>query len=69
MMTQISEIVLEGAGRALSLKPGLNIVTGPIASGKTTLIRYFRFLLGRCVRTATKRGESQCHGRLWDGQS
>ena len=58
MMTQISEIVLEGAGRALSLKPGLNIVTGPIASGKTTLIRYFRFLLGGALGQLPKEAKA-----------
>ena len=46
MRVQVNEIVLVGAGRTVHLEPGLNIVTGPIASGKTTLIRYLRFLLG-----------------------
>ena len=46
MISQVSEIVLEGAGRKLALNPGLNIVAGPIASGKTTFVRYLRFLLG-----------------------
>ena len=43
---QVNEIRLEGADRSISLSPGLNIITGPIASGKTTLVRYLRFLLG-----------------------
>ena len=46
MISQVSDIVLNGAGRELALKPGLNIVAGPIASGKTTFVRYLRFLLG-----------------------
>ena len=46
MISQVSEIVLEGADRELALNPGLNIVAGPIASGKTTFVRYLRFLLG-----------------------
>ena len=46
MISQVSDIVLEGAGRELALNPGLNIVAGPIASGKTTFVRYLRFLLG-----------------------
>ena len=46
MICQVSEIVLDGAGRELALNPGLNIVAGPIASGKTTFVRYLRFLLG-----------------------
>ena len=46
MKLQVNEIRLEGADRSISFSPGLNIITGPIASGKTTLIRYLRFLLG-----------------------
>ena len=46
MRVQVNSIALEGANRVVSLAPGLNIVTGPIASGKTTLVRYIRFLLG-----------------------
>ena len=46
MRTQVTEITLEGADRTVALTPGLNIITGPIASGKTTLVRYLRFLLG-----------------------
>ena len=46
MRLQVNEIRLEGADRSVSFSPGLNIITGPIASGKTTLVRYLRFLLG-----------------------
>ena len=46
MRMQVNEIRLVGANRSLSFSPGLNIITGPIASGKTTLVRYLRFLLG-----------------------
>ena len=46
MRLQVNELRLEGADRAVSFSPGLNIITGPIASGKTTLVRYLRFLLG-----------------------
>ena len=46
MRMQVNEIRLEGADRSISFSPGLNIITGPIASGKTTLVRYLRFLLG-----------------------
>ena len=46
MRVHVNEITLEGADRTVSFEPGLNIVTGPIASGKTTLVRYLRFLLG-----------------------
>ena len=46
MKLQINEITLDGADRSVSFSPGLNIITGPIASGKTTLVRYLRFLVG-----------------------
>ena len=46
MRVQVKGITLEGADRTVSFSPGLNIITGPIASGKTTLVRYVRFLLG-----------------------
>ena len=39
-------ISLEGTSRSVEFEPGLNIITGPIASGKTTLLRYCRSLLG-----------------------
>lgn len=50
MRLQVDDIGLEGADRSVSLSPGLNIITGPIASGKTTLVRYLRFLLGGSLR-------------------
>ena len=46
MKTQVQAIGLDGGGRVVSFAAGLNIVTGPIASGKTTLVKYVRFLLG-----------------------
>ena len=46
MRLQVNEIRLDGADRSISFSPGLNIITGPIASGKTTLVRYLQFLLG-----------------------
>ena len=46
MKVEVQAISLEGGGREINLKPGLNIVTGPIASGKTTFVRYVRFFLG-----------------------
>ncbi|MYB17314.1 MAG: hypothetical protein F4X41_09870 [Chloroflexi bacterium] len=47
---QVNEIRLEGANRSIAFFPGLNIITGPIASGKTTLVRYLRFLLGSSLK-------------------
>ena len=43
---RVNEIRLDGTNRSVSFSAGLNIITGPIASGKTTLVRYLRFLLG-----------------------
>ncbi len=52
MRLRVNDVSLEGADRSVSLSPGLNIITGPIASGKTTLVRYLRFLLGGSFRHA-----------------
>ena len=49
MKVLVHNIKLDGGGRDLTLGPGLNIITGPIASGKTTLVRYIRFLLGQSI--------------------
>jgi hypothetical protein len=46
MRVSLSQIALIGTERKVKFEPGLNIVTGPIASGKTTLLRLCRALLG-----------------------
>ena len=69
MISQVSEIVLEGADRELALNPGLNIVAGPIASGKTTFVRYLRFLLGGSLGQPPKEARDQCYGCLRYGES
>jgi energy-coupling factor transporter ATP-binding protein EcfA2 len=43
---QIESISLEGASRTVRFSEGLNIITGPIASGKTTFFRLIRGILG-----------------------
>ena len=58
MKTQVHEISLDGGGRTVHLLPGLNIVTGPIASGKTTLVKYIRFLLGGSMGRLPKEARS-----------
>lgn len=46
MIVRINNVRLEGTAREIFFEPGLNIITGPIASGKTTLIRLVKSLLG-----------------------
>jgi len=42
----LNQIALIGTDRKVKFEPGLNIITGPIASGKSTLLRLCRALLG-----------------------
>ncbi|MFC1944619.1 hypothetical protein ACFLX5_03915 [Chloroflexota bacterium] len=46
MRIRINTIELVGTDRVVYLEPGLNIIAGPISSGKTTLLRLCRALLG-----------------------
>jgi DNA repair exonuclease SbcCD ATPase subunit len=46
----INRINLIGANREFPLQPGLNIITGSITTGKTTLIKCFRGLLGAVLK-------------------
>lgn len=43
---QVSRISLVGGGRSISFNDGLSVVRGEIATGKTTLLRLIRGLLG-----------------------
>lgn len=45
MKVQLMSVDLIGGGRRVSFEPGLNIVTGPITTGKTTFLRLCRALL------------------------
>src|SRR3954454_20674213 len=45
MKLRINSITLVGAERRFTLQPGLNVIAGPIATGKTTLVRCLRGLL------------------------
>ncbi|MFX1297122.1 MAG: hypothetical protein ACFFD2_20000 [Promethearchaeota archaeon] len=51
MRLRINSIVLEGTKRNVAFEPGLNIITGPIASGKTTLFRYIRSIFGASLES------------------
>ena len=48
---RIDRLTLIGADRSLSFDPGLNLITGPITTGKTSLLRLQRVLLGSGVGT------------------
>lgn len=43
---QLQRVDLIGGGRSVDFYPGLNVVTGHITTGKTTLVRLIRALLG-----------------------
>ena len=51
MRVSIRQLQLVGADRTVEFRGGLNIVIGPIATGKTTLVRLLRFLLGGELRS------------------
>jgi hypothetical protein len=46
MKARIRSVALFGTRRRVAFAPGLNIISGPIASGKTTLLRLAQSLLG-----------------------
>jgi hypothetical protein len=46
MKIRINSLRLTGTDRSVTFRPGLNIITGPITTGKTTLVRLCRILLG-----------------------
>jgi hypothetical protein len=49
MKLQIENITLVGTTRKVPFAPGLNIIVGPISTGKTSLLRLCRILLGRAI--------------------
>ena len=58
MKVRVEQLALEGTDRRLTLEPGLNVVTGPIATGKSTLVRLLRFLLGASLRNLPPEAKS-----------
>ena len=46
MRVSIEQVHLLGADRTVEFRGGLNIIVGPIATGKSTLVTLLRFLLG-----------------------
>jgi DNA repair exonuclease SbcCD ATPase subunit len=57
MRIRIEKISLLGTGREFHLGPGLNIITGSITTGKTTLIKCFRGLLGSTLKNFSKEAQ------------
>lgn len=53
MRLRIDSIALGGTSRRVTFSPGLNIITGPIASGKTTLFRFIRSIIGGSLDNLT----------------
>jgi hypothetical protein len=52
LRVSISSLALIGTSRRLDFLPGLNVVTGPITTGKTTVLRLCRVLLGNAPEPA-----------------
>ena len=46
MKLQINNITLIGTSRSIDFLPGFNVITGPISTGKTALMRLCRIALG-----------------------
>lgn len=46
MRLNVNQIELIGADRSFEFRSGLNVITGPVATGKTTLVECIRGLLG-----------------------
>lgn len=54
MKLQLKHLHLLGTDRRFSFLPGLNIISGPIATGKTTLVRCAQGLLGSSLRNFSR---------------
>jgi AAA domain len=53
LITRINSLELLSTRRTITFEPGLNIIAGPITTGKTSLIRLCRVLLGSPVEDLT----------------
>lgn len=45
-LLQVNSLELVGGDRSIDFEPGVNVVVGPIATGKSTLVKLLRALLG-----------------------
>lgn len=68
MRARIDSITLVGGGRRVDFAPGLNIVTGPITTGKTTLLRLCRLLLSSGLDIGSFPREARDHIQSVAGQ-
>jgi hypothetical protein len=72
MRLRLDFFELVGAERRLKLEPGLNVIAGPIATGKTTLLRCIRALLAGGITNfplETRQTVQSLAGRLVIGNS
>ncbi len=53
MRVRLTQLEIAGADRRVDFTPGLNIITGPLTTGKTTLLRLCRVLLGTGIEPGT----------------
>lgn len=51
MRLQVRRLSLVGTSREITFEPGLNVIQGPISTGKSALIRLLSILLGAPVRS------------------
>jgi hypothetical protein len=65
---QLASIDLIGGGRRVEFDPGLNIITGPISTGKTTFVRLCRALLSASLSVSDFPREARNHVKSVAGQ-
>lgn len=57
-LLQINSMELVGGERSLDLQPGVNVIVGPIATGKSTLVKLLRALFGTVPNMPTEVDEN-----------
>lgn len=71
MILRINSIALVGTSREARFEPGLNVILGPISTGKTSLMRLVEVLLGgdyRGINSEVDRSVSELAGDLTIGE-
>jgi AAA domain len=59
-LLQLDRLELYGGNRTLEFHPGVNVVYGPIATGKSTIVKLIRALLGTIPDDLPPGGDKQC---------